>query len=372
MLDININTQLGSFKLNIQTSIPTHGVSAIFGPSGSGKSSLLNIIAGFNLPDKHSMNSIYFNDQPWLLNSDATGYINRPIHQRRIAYVTQTACLFSHLTVQKNLQYAIDRSPKNSNIDYHDICTRLKIHKLLDKLPEQLSGGEQQRVAIARALLSAPQLILFDEPLSALDEINREEVLHHLEQLHHAFEIPFLYVTHNIEELMRLADHVLLLDNGKLIANRPISDILPDLNLPLSRHQNSGVIIDTAVEAFDTQYQLIKLNLGGDQFLWVSGAYINSNSNKNAAPQSRIRIRIYAKDVSIALQAATDSSILNIIPVTITDISEVKNRQAIIKLTCDNHLILSRLTVKSIQQLGLAPGQRVFAQIKGIALLGAA
>ena len=132
------------------------------------------------------------------------------------------------------------------------------------------------------------------------------------------------------------------------------------------------MIIDTAVEAFDTQYQLVKLNLGGDQFLWVSGAYISSNSNKNAAPQSRIRIRIYAKDVSIALQAATDSSILNIIPVTITDISEVKNGQAIIKLTCDNHLLLSRLTVKSIQQLGLAPGQRVFAQIKGIALLGAA
>lgn len=370
MLDININTQLGSFKLNVQTAIPTHGVSAIFGPSGSGKSSLLNIIAGFHLPDKHSTNSIYFNDQPWLLNSDATGYINRPIHQRRIAYVTQTACLFSHLTVQKNLQYAIDRSPKNSNIHFHDICTRLKIHKLLDKLPEQLSGGEQQRVAIARALLSAPQLILFDEPLSALDETNREEVLHHLEQLHHDFDIPFLYVTHNIEELMRLADHVLLLDNGKLIANRSISNILPDLNLPLSRHQHSGVIIDTAVEAFDNQYQLVKLNLGGGQFLWVSGAYISSN--KNTTSQRRIRIRIYAKDVSIALQAVTNSSILNIIPVTITDISEVKNGQAIIKLTCHNHILLSRLTAKSIQQLALAPGQRVFAQIKGIALLGAA
>jgi len=373
MLDININEVLGDFNLHIETSISTDGVTAIFGPSASGKSTLLNIIAGFHLPHKQHSNTINFNNQSWLKNNTKETPFHRPIHHRRIAYVTQAACLFPHLTVEKNLQYAIDRrsidtenkSAGNNEIDSNDVCSRLKIHALLHKLPEQLSGGEQQRVAIARALLSAPQLILFDEPLSALDENNREEILHHLEQLHQAFRIPFLYVTHNLEELMRLADHVLLLKNGQLIANRAIGDILSDLSLPLSQQQNSGVIIEGAVDCFDAEYQLLKLNLGNGHFLWISDA------NTSEKPSHNIRIRVYAKDVSITLQAATQSSILNIIPVVISEISEVKNGQAIVKLNCDNHLLLSRITAKSIRQLGLVVGQSVFAQIKGIALLGA-
>ena len=221
-------------------------------------------------------------------------------------------------------------------------------------------------MVIARALLSAPQLILFDEPLSALDESHREDVLHHLEQLHQSFGIPFLYVTHNIEELMRLADHVLLLNNGQLVANRSIADTLSDFNLPLSQQQHSGVVLEGAIDQFDAQYQLLKFKLGNNHALWISDA------NANTRPQHNIRIRVYAKDVSITLQASTNTSILNIIPVVISEISEVTNGQAILKLNCDNHLLLSRITAKSIQQLGLTVGQSVFAQIKGIALLGAA
>ena len=365
MLDINIKQSLGSFTLNINTSIPTRGVTAIFGPSASGKSTLLNLIAGFNLPDKLQTNSIVFNDQPWLISNNTQPLIHQPIHKRRIAYVTQNVCLFTHLTVQQNLDYAVNRRIKNNGIDFNDICTRLKIHPLLNKLPEQLSGGEQQRIVIARALLSSPELILFDEPLSALDETHREELLHHLEQLHQAFKIPFLYVTHNIEELMRLADHVLLLNNGQLITSQPISDILSDLSLPLSQQQNSGVIIECSTSVFDNQYQLHKLSLSHDLHLWASGSNINTKT------QANVRIRVYARDVSITLQAATHSSILNILPATIVEISEVKNGQAIVKLNCDNHLLLSRVTTKSIEQLGLTSGQSVFAQIKGIALLGA-
>ena len=366
MLAININETLDNFTLQVNTLIPTDGVTAIFGPSASGKSTLLNIIAGFSLPHKSLTNTVSFNDQTWLNNSNTASFTHLPIHQRRIAYVTQTACLFSHLSVRNNLQYAIDRRLADSEIDFDDICIRLKIESLLDKLPEQLSGGEQQRVAIARALLSSPQLILFDEPLSALDESHREEVLHHLELLHHSFGIPFLYVTHNLEELMRLADHVLLLNNGQLVANRSIADTLSDLSLPLSQQQHSGVVLEGSVDEFDAHYQLLKFNLGNDHALWVSDA------NAKEKPQHNIRIRVYAKDVSITLQAATNTSILNIIPVVISEISEVKNGQAILKLNCDNHLLLSRITAKSIQQLGLIVGQSVFAQIKGIALLGAA
>ncbi len=374
MLDITIKQSLGSFTLNINTSIPTRGVTAIFGPSASGKSTLLNLIAGFNLPDKSSSsslnqshtNTITFNGQPWLISNSTQPLTHQPIHKRRIAYVTQNACLFTHLTVQKNLDYAVNRRVKNNGIDINDICHRLKIHPLLNRFPEQLSGGEQQRVVIARALLSSPELILFDEPLSALDEAHREEILHHLEQLHQVFKIPFLYVTHNLEELMRLADHVLLLNNGQLITSQPIGDILSDLTLPLSQQQNSGVIIECSAEQYDQQYQLHKLNLGNGLHLWASG------SNANTKAQTKMRIRVYAKDVSITLQAATNSSILNILPATIIAISDVKNGQAIIKLNCDNHLLLSRVTAKSIQQLGLIVGKPVFAQIKGIALLGAA
>jgi len=366
MLAININQTLGNFTLQVDTLIPTDGVTAIFGPSASGKSTLLNIIAGFSTPHKSLTNTVRFNDQSWLKNTSKEPFNHLPIHQRRIAYVTQKACLFSHLNVKKNLQYAIDRRLVDSAIDFHDICTRLKIDSLLEKLPEQLSGGEQQRVVIARALLSAPQLILFDEPLSALDESHREDVLHHLEQLHQSFGIPFLYVTHNIEELMRLADHVLLLNNGQLVANRSIADTLSDFNLPLSQQQHSGVVLEGAIDQFDAQYQLLKFKLGNNHALWISDA------NANTRPQHNIRIRVYAKDVSITLQASTNTSILNIIPVVISEISEVTNGQAILKLNCDNHLLLSRITAKSIQQLGLTVGQSVFAQIKGIALLGAA
>ncbi len=366
MLAININQTLGNFTLQVDTLIPTDGVTAIFGPSASGKSTLLNIIAGFSTPHKSLTNTVSFNDQSWLKNTSKEPFNHLPIHQRRIAYVTQKACLFSHLNVKKNLQYAIDRRLVDSAIDFHDICTRLKIDSLLEKLPEQLSGGEQQRVVIARALLSAPQLILFDEPLSALDESHREDVLHHLEQLHQSFGIPFLYVTHNIEELMRLADHVLLLNNGQLVANRSIADTLSDFNLPLSQQQHSGVVLEGAIDQFDAQYQLLKFKLGNNHALWISDA------NANTRPQHNIRIRVYAKDVSITLQASTNTSILNIIPVVISEISEVTNGQAILKLNCDNHLLLSRITAKSIQQLGLTVGQSVFAQIKGIALLGAA
>ncbi len=378
MLNIDIKLQLGDFNLDVSTVIPSTGITALFGSSGSGKSSLLNTIAGFQQADDSS--SIQFNDKPWFIGKKVSSdkklkAINTPIYKRRVAYVTQSACLFEHLNVQKNLEYAIKRqrihstSVQTSNqpaISFNELCDSLKIQTLLHKLPLQLSGGEQQRVAIARALLSAPQLVLLDEPLSALDDSSREDVLGHLERLHQTYALPFLYVTHNLDELMRLADRVVLLSEGKLIANESINNILPALNLPLSVHQNAGVIIEGTVRDFDPDYQLIKLAIGDSCHLWING------SQTNAHMGTKIRIRVYAKDVSITLSPAADSSILNIIPASIEEIAEVKNGQAIVRLNCDNHSLLARVTAKSIQQLRLAPGVNVFAQIKGIALLGAA
>lgn len=371
MLEIDINARIDAFTLHIKTSIETQGITAIFGPSGSGKSSLLNIIAGFQTPKE--LNTVVFNGQTWLSKTTGKTSANTPIHKRRIAYVTQTPSLFEHLTVDQNLDYALkrraaadtDQTKPSANINRDDLSERLKLQPLLKKLPSQISGGEQQRVAIARALLSSPQLVLFDEPLSALDEANREDVLVHLENLHQDFKLPFLYVTHNFDELMRLADRVILLEQGSLIAHDRIDKILPNLHLPLSGHRNAGVVINGIATEFDNQYQLIKLALGSQQHLWVNG------SQSRARAGNPIRIRVYAKDVSITLSPASDSSILNIIPAVIEEISAIQNGQAVVKLRCDTQTLLSRVTVKSLQQLQLDIGKAVYAQIKGIALLGA-
>ncbi len=395
MLEIDIQQQLGDFSLALKTTIPNTGITAIFGPSGSGKSSLLNAIAGFTAPSNRS--AISFNGEPWFRGSKynnasspkaSNKKLNKPIHQRRIAYVTQSACLFEHLTILQNLNYAIKRArqrddranqlrrPQDRRVnrppDCDKLCDSLNITKLLHKHPQELSGGEQQRVAIARALLSNPDLILFDEPLSALDEQSRENVLTHLEQLHHSLAIPFIYITHNFDELIRLADRVVLMDDGRLVVNQALASVLADLNLPLSGLHNAGVVIESCAVHYDKEHYLTQLLLGDSAKLWVNGQPSDHAGQAiNQRNGHAMRVRVYARDVSIALSAASDSSILNIIPAVIEEISAVNNGQVIIRLNCDRHALLSRITVKSLEQLQLNKGQQVYAQIKGIALLGA-
>ena len=219
-------------------------------------------------------------------------------------------------------------------------------------------------MAIARAILSAPQLILFDEPLNGLDENHREQILGHLEKLQQKISLPILYVTHNMEELMRLADRVLVLEQGSLLASKNISDILSDLALPFSQHQQAGVVISAKVHSFDEINHLIELDIGDNQFLWVT------SSSTNHLADEEIRLRVYAKDISLTRKPAQDSSILNIIPVKIIGISESGTGQSIIKLKCRKQNFLARLTNKSIKKLSLNIGDEVFAQIKGIAILG--
>ena len=369
MLECDLKTQLGDFLLQLKFSLPSEGITVIFGQSGSGKSSLLNMIAGFDQPTEYG--SICFNDQSWLTLSPNTQAENTPIQQRKIAYVTQAPCLFEHLSIKQNLQYAIDRqhqkrvNDQDSYLSLADASQRLNINYLWEKFPNQLSGGEKQRVAIARAILSAPQLMLFDEPLNGLDEQHREQILHHLEQLHQHFSVPILYVTHNMEELMRLADRVLVLQQGSLLAQKDISEVLSDLSLPFSRHEQAGAVITAQVHAGEENRHLIQLALGHGGFLWV-----NSPSLAHATGE-KIRLRIYARDISITRQPASDSSILNILSAKIIDIIDLGKGQAILKLHCYQQILLARLTNKSIEQLKLTKGDHVFAQIKGIAILGA-
>ena len=369
MLECDFKTRLGNFSLQLKFALPSEGITVIFGQSGSGKSSLLNMIAGFDQPTEYG--SIRFNDQNWLTLSSKTQTENTPIQKRKIAYVTQAPCLFEHLSIKQNLQYAIDRQHQKAVNDHDrylslaDVSQHLNINYLWEKLPIQLSGGEKQRVAIARAILSAPQLMLFDEPLNGLDEQHREQILHHLEQLHQHFSVPILYVTHNMEELMRLADRVLVLQQGSLLAQKDIGEVLSDLTLPFSRHEQAGAVITAQVHAGEENYHLIRLAFGHGGFLWV-----NSPSLAHATSE-KIRLRIYARDISITRQPASDSSILNILPAKIIDIIDLGKGQAILKLYCYQQILLARLTNKSIEQLKLSKADHVFAQIKGIAILGA-
>ena len=328
------------------------------------------MIAGFDQPTQSG--TIQFNDQNWVNLSQNNAVENHtPIQQRKIAYVTQSPCLFEHLTVKQNLQYAIDRqhlktiSDQDNYLSLAGVSDHLNLISLWDKYPNQLSGGEKQRVAIGRAIVSAPQLMLFDEPLNGLDEQHREQILYHLERLHQDFSVPILYVTHNMEELMRLADRVLLLKQGSLLAQKDICDVLSDLTLPFSRHHQAGSVLIAKVHSSETKHHLIQIALGDGGFLWV-----NSPTTEHANGE-KIRLRIYAKDISITCQSVTNSSILNILPASITDIINLGKGQSIVKLCCYRHTLLARLTNKSIEQLDLTKGTHVFAQIKGIAILGA-
>lgn len=339
----------------------------IYGPSGSGKSTLLNFIAGFSKPNIAS--SIICDGDEWLSRQGRS----LPVYNRPIAYVTQQPCLFNHLNILGNLHYATKRVAKIRSKDHtHSLdllCNTFKIEHLLKHMPEQLSGGERQRVAIVRALLSQPKLLLFDEPLSALDDSNRAEILGFLESLHNSSQTTCLYVTHSIEELMRIADDVMLINNGKAETIKKLEHVLTDLNLPLSHSQNTGVIIDGTIDNIDTQFGLAKICISENLFINASLEQVKVTLG------SKVRLRIYAKDVSITLSKADDSSILNIIPAQIEYISHINDYQSIVKIRCGqkNHfqILLARVTNKSVHELNLKSGKNVYVQVKGIAVLSA-
>lgn len=362
MLAVDVHTVMGNFELQIKTHFSDSSITVIYGPSGSGKSTLLDFIAGFSRPSQPS--SISLNDQSWL--DKRHRYI--PVHKRRVAYVTQTPSLFPHLNIAGNLQYALTRSQRHESptdmLSIHEIAEQLEISHLYQKFPSQISGGEQQRIAIARALLSSPCIMLFDEPVSALDEENREKTLSLLEALHHDIKVPCLYVTHSVNEMMRLADNVLILNNGKMQSHEALNKTLTNLSYPTSQHESIGVVLTGTITSCDTAFNLTEICI--DHQLHIKTASCNLSHQIG----SRVRLRIYAKDVSIALRKPEGSSILNIIAATIDDIVQYSASQSIVKLSCSTQTLLSLVTNKSVSELSLTTGQQVFAQLKGVAVLG--
>ncbi|MGQ4275084.1 molybdenum ABC transporter ATP-binding protein [Terrihabitans sp. B22-R8] len=345
---------LGRFPLDASFTVPASGITALFGPSGCGKTSVLRCVAGLqHVAEGHC-------DIAGEIWQDAHRFT--PVHKRPIGYVFQEASLFPHMSVQKNLLYGAPAGTAQSP-EFGEVTALLGIGHLLDRAPRNLSGGERQRVAIGRALLSKPRLLLMDEPLSALDRGTKDEILPFLERLHETLSLPVLYVSHDMAEVERLADHLVLMRDGRVIAAGPLGELQSDPSLPLAANREAAVSLDAQTKAYDAADGLLTLAVRGGQFIIPS-------------PPSEIgtmrRLRIAAGDVSLARERPGPSTILNVLPARILSVTEPAphERLAVLGLGADGAgaRLLARITARSWQQLGLGEGVEVYAQVKGVSL----
>lgn len=342
-----------SFTLNVDLQLSSSGITALFGPSGCGKTSLLRAVAGL---DRHPDGFLSIDGEVW----QDTGYF-RPPHRRPLGYVFQEANLFPHLNVRANLEYGRKRiAAEERKISLTRAIDLLGLEHLLDRKPATLSGGERQRVAIARALAVSPGLLLMDEPLAALDHASKQDILPYLESLHDELEIPVLYVSHSLDEVVRLSDHLILLARGQVTANGPVNEILTRLDLPLARDYNAATIIDAVIAQHDKRYELTYLDSAVGRFT-VPG--------KNLPVGHKVRLRLAARDVSLTLEQQKETSILNIFPATIEALQSEDNGLLSVRLRAGNIPILAKITRMAAEILDLQPGTHVFAQIKSVVLL---
>jgi molybdate transport system ATP-binding protein len=346
--------QLGNFTLDAEFKVPAVGVTGLFGPSGCGKTTLLRCIAGLDL----AQGSLHVNGVTW---QDANTFVKT--HRRPLGYVFQEASLFPHLSVRANLEYGYQRiKPAERKVKLDQVVEWLGLSHLLDRNdPAKLSGGERQRVAIGRALLTSPRILLMDEPLSALDAISKQDILPYLERLHRELDIPVFYVSHAIDEVARLADHLILLDQGRVIANGPIHETLARLDLPTAHFDDAGVVIQAAIAKHDEPYHLTRLDFSGGN-LWVGKLHQMIGT--------QVRARVLARDVSIATLMPRESSISNILEGVINEIRDEGPDKVILRIFIgESQVLLSRITRRSRDQLGLSVGRTVYAQVKSVALM---
>ena len=416
LIDVRFQVNWPGFTLDVDERLPARGVTALFGHSGSGKTTLLRCIAGL---EHAAVGRLSFNGEVW---QDAKTWV--PTHCRPIGYVFQEASLFAHLTVLGNLRYGQRRSrvqqhpqgrwrrllagarpgghrlvgPRDADPDsgsalglasieagdsslvvgtspiearaaqpgadrfsLENAIELLGIGHLLERRPAALSGGERQRVGIARALAVNPRMLLMDEPLAALDLKRKQEILPYLERLHDELEIPVLYVSHSPDEVARLADHILVMDGGRVLASGPLNETLSRLDLPIRLGEDAGVVLDGQVAERDEHWHLLRVACRGAS-LWArdTGAKIGAH----------VRLRILARDVSITRDPSHESSIQNTLPAKILSLGDDSHPALrLVKLEVSGSSMLARLTRRSAEELALAPEQSVYVQIKAVALL---
>lgn len=343
----------GRFSLDIDVKLPGEGITAVFGPSGSGKTSLLRCMAGLQqAPGRMQVNGDIWQDECICL----------PTHKRNLGYVFQESSLFPHLTGAGNLAYAVRRATRLVSAAEYDHAVRLMgLESCLERYPANLSGGERQRIAIARALMVQPQLLLMDEPLASLDMARKQEILPYLERLHEELALPVIYVSHNLEEVSRLADYLVIIEQGRLVKAGSLGDVLSSIDVPLPLGEESGVVVEGTIAERDEAWHLLKVRFSGG-VLWVRDG--------GEQPGSATRIRILARDISLVKKIPDHSSIQNFVPVEVCQVEEdVDAAMALVRLRAEDDYMVARLTRRSVDLLGLQPGSRMIAQIKAAAIV---
>lgn len=352
-LEARLTLSLPGFTLDAALHAPARGVTALFGPSGAGKTQLIRAIAGL-VPRARGV--VRLNGETW---QDERTFL--PPHRRAIGYVFQEPSLFGHLDVLGNLLYGFKRVPPGERrLTLERVTDWLGLTPLLARGVARLSGGERQRVAMGRALLVSPRLLLLDEPMAALDGASKQEIMPYLEALHRELEIPVLYVSHSLDEVARLADAMVLMAAGRVVARGGIDEMLARLDLPMSHGGEAGVVVAGRVGRHDAAFHLTWLEFPGGG-LWLGRA-------GHVAVGEAVRVRVLARDVSIALEPARATSILNTLPARVEQLADDGPTATVVRLQVGETIFLSRITRRSCHQLGLHPGLAVQVQVKSVAL----
>ena len=356
MFEADLAAARGGFRLEARFTAPTPGVVALFGPSGAGKSTLVNAIAGL-VP---ATGAVRLDGEAWL---DSARGIDVPAERRRIGYVFQDARLFPHLDVAGNLGYGERRAARGPRVAQRDeITSLLGLGPLLRRRVQQLSGGERQRVALGRALLAQPRLLLLDEPLASIDAARRDEVLPYLESLRDRFAIPMLYVSHQYEEVLRLATHVVLLAAGRVLASGSPTDLSLDPRLRgIVGSEAVGAVLEVAVTEVDAATGLVAVALGAGRLrLAVPDATVGA----------RLRLQVLARDVILATEPPHGLSVRNALAGTLVELASEGPDAVLATVESAGSRLLARITRAAVDELGLRPGLSVWALVKAASLRG--
>lgn len=353
---MRVRAAVGHFTLDVSLDIPPFGVTGVFGPSGCGKTTLLRCVAGLH---RASTGSIRWGEEVW---QDADQFV--PPHARGVGYVSQHADLFPHMSVLENLEYGAKRAPPGERrVARDDVVRWLELEPLLSRGVGRLSGGERQRAAMGRALLAEPRILLLDEPLSALDEPARRDVLRHLEPILARIDFPVVFVSHAVQEVSRLADHFVWLRNGRVADAGPVTRIVGGLEFAQWLGDERGVVLDGEVASHDVEYDLSVVTT-------ALGAV--TVPRRPEALGTRVRVQIKARDVSLGLAPQDSSSILNELPLHVLEMADLSSSDCLVRLgrvEVDDAVLLAKITRKSRVQLGLQPQSSVFARVKSVAVL---
>jgi len=342
-------------RLEVDLTAPARGLTALFGASGSGKTTTLRCIAGLT---RASDGQVAFDGECW--QDESRGIFVAP-HERACGYVFQEASLFAHLSVRRNLEYARSRAPASRPApDFDHTVEMLGLGALLERRTQSLSGGERQRVAIARALLANPRLLLMDEPLASLDAGRKGEILYYIERLRDEVGIPIVYVSHAIDEVVRLADAMVLLSEGRTVAAGPVAELASRLDLrPYLGRFEAGAVLEAAVAAHDLDYGLTRLVFEGGELY---------APDVEALVGARLRLRIRSRDVSLALSRPPDASFLNVLEGVVAELGQAQGAGVDVAVALGPNRIVARITRKSADKLRLAPGKPVYALVKSVAI----